>query len=90
MSNNYGTGKGGPILSAKSRRRANVLLSNGADPTDALFMKHHNYHVRRRAFLLNLRTGNVALATDEDERAKQLADLHIKPELVAAYLPASE
>jgi len=90
MSNNYGNAKGGPILSAKSRRAAQVLLSGGASPTDALFVKHHNYHVRRRALLLNLRAGNATLPTDAGELTKLLTDLHIKPELVAAYLPASE
>jgi len=89
MSNNYGNSKG-PILSARSRRRANVLLSRGADPTDELFTKHHNYHIKRRALLLNLRAGNATLPTDEKELTKLLTDLHIKPELVAQYVSTSE
>ena len=86
--NNYGNKKGGPIYAAKSRMRADRLLSEGSNPMEDLFVKHHNYHVRRRAMLLNLKSGAVQLPTDETELAKVLAELHIKRELVAAYLPA--
>jgi len=67
--------------------RADRLLSSGANPMDDLFVKHHNYHVRRRAMLLNLKAGNVQLPTDEAEITKVLAELHIKPSVIAAYLP---
>lgn len=85
----YGNSKG-PILAEKSRMRCNVLLTNGADPREKLFVKHHNYHVRRRAYLLSLRAGYVELPTDDKELTDKLAELHIKREVVAQYLPAVE
>jgi hypothetical protein len=58
-----------------TRAQAEKALSNGAEPEQ--FVKHPNYHVRRKAWVL---MGRI-LPDNHEEAAKFLESLHIKPKL---------
>lgn len=62
-----------------TRAKAERLLANGTNPSEERFTKHANYHVRRRSFVLR----RSPMPDNETDRAKLMADLHIKPKPVA-------
>jgi hypothetical protein len=55
-----------------TRKQAEAALSQGSEPEQ--FVKHHNYHVRAKAW----RKMGMPLPEDQEERTKFLASLHIK------------
>ena len=57
-----------------TRSDADKALSKGADPSEDRFVKHANYHVRRRSFLLM----GKELPTDPEAREKLCKELHLK------------
>jgi hypothetical protein len=67
-----------------TRAKALKLLKAGADPQQ--FEKHPNYHVRQAAW----KKMGRPLPENADERAKFLADLHIKDSNAIPELPETE
>lgn len=64
---------------AFTRAKALRALMNGADPNEARFVKHANFHVRNKSWKL---LGSV-MPSDPAEAQKLMLDLHIKPKLPA-------
>ena len=57
-----------------TRAQANRLLSNGADPNDARFVSHPNYHIRKRSWVAR----GKPLPEDPTERSKFLTSIRVK------------